>query len=132
MTTSSSLSTEEIGEQIRAAFNDGDLSTVKGLLDPQVQWGPPGDEGWGCHNRREVLAWLGRALSSGVRAEVRDVVAHGGKLLVGLRVHGRETADRGGGAEERWQVMTVRDGRIVDVRGFEGRAAAAAFAGVQR
>jgi hypothetical protein len=132
MTTSPSLSTEQIGEQIRAAFNDADLTTVQELLDPDVQWGPPGDEGWGCHNRGEVLAWLQRALSGGVRAEVGEVVARGGKLLIGLRVRGRDAADQAGGAEERWQVMTVRAGRIVDVRGFEGRAAAAAFAGVRQ
>ena len=53
-----------------------------------------------------------------------------GKLLIGLRVCGRRApaADQ----DERWQVMTLRAGRIIDIRGFEERTAAAAFAGVPR
>ena len=127
MTTTPSRSDEEIGERVRAALNDADLRTVRDLLDADVQWGPPGDSGWGCHNRAEVLDWFQQALNSGVRAEVSELVVRDGKLLIGLRVRGRGAATA---TDERWQVMTLRAGRIVDIRGFEERVAAAAFAGM--
>ncbi len=130
MATTPSPTAEEIGERVRAALNDADLRAVQDLLDEDVQWGPPGDQDWGCHNRAEVLDWFQRALTSGVRADVSELVVKDGKLLIGLRVCGRRApaADQ----DERWQVMTLRAGRIIDIRGFEERTAAAAFAGVPR
>jgi ketosteroid isomerase-like protein len=118
---------EEIGERVRAALNAADLSVVQDLLDADVQWGPPGDQDSGCHNRVEVLEWFQRALQSGVRAQVSELVVKDGKLLIGLRIRGRAA---GPDQDERWQVMTLRAGRIVDIRGFEERTAAAAFAGM--
>jgi hypothetical protein len=128
MATTPSPTAEEIGERVRAALNDADLRAVQDLLDDDVQWGPPGDQGWGCHNRAEVLDWFQSALTSGVRADVSELVVKDGKLLIGLRVSGRgaPAADQ----DERWQVMTLRAGRIIDIRGFEERTAAAAFAGM--
>ena len=59
----------------------------------------------------------------------------GDRILVGLRVTGlqaagtRTPADRGGEAQ-RWQVLTVRDGRVIDIVGFDTRREAMARAGV--
>jgi len=52
---------------------------------------------------------------------------HGDKIVVSLRVTGRGAADAGV-AVERWQVLTVRDGRIADIRAFERRDDADAMA----
>jgi SnoaL-like domain len=127
MATTPSPTVEEIGERVRAALNAADLGAVQDLLDANVQWGPPGEHGWGCQNRAEVLDWFQRALTSGVRAEVSELVASDAKLLIGLRISGRGAA---ADQDQRWQVMTLRAGRIVDIRGFEERTAAAAFAGM--
>jgi ketosteroid isomerase-like protein len=62
---------------------------------------------------------------------VTEVTAGAGTLLVGLEVTGTPAAREAGGLAERWQVLTLRGGRIVDIRGFEDRAAAAARAGVR-
>lgn len=60
-----------------------------------------------------------------------DVFAHGDKILVGLKVAGRAGVDDKTGAEkDRWQVLTVADGQIVDIRGFDDRGEAAAYAGM--
>jgi ketosteroid isomerase-like protein len=58
------------------------------------------------------------------------VTAGAGTLLVGLKVTGTQAAREAGEAVERWQVLTLRDGRVTDIRGFDDRAAAAARAGV--
>jgi hypothetical protein len=58
------------------------------------------------------------------------VTAGAGALLVGLEVTGIPAAGEAGGAVERWQVLTLRGDRVVDIRGFDDRPVAAARAGV--
>jgi ketosteroid isomerase-like protein len=117
--------------RVRSALESGDLDAIRELLVPGARWGAP--EGPGdadCRTREEVVAWWARARAAGVRAMVTEVTAGAGTLLVGLEVTGRPGADETGGAVERWQVLTVRGGRITDIRGFDDRTAAAARAGV--
>ena len=54
----------------------------------------------------------------------------GDRILVGLTVRGSETAQARGGAALRWQVLTVRQGRVVDIVAFDDRRDAFARAGV--
>jgi len=127
--TTPSTTPDELVERVRHALDTADLATLRDLLHPDVQWGPPGDTTWGCHGRDEVLAWYGRGRDAGVRADVAEVVTGPGKLLVGLRVRGR-AADAEHGDAERWQVLTLQAGQIIDIRGFDHRPDAAAFAGL--
>ena len=68
--------------------------------------------GSGGQNRDEVLQWWQRGRDQGRRARITEVVEGGGKLLVGLKVSGLEPD----GEADRWQVLTVEAGRIVDIR----------------
>jgi ketosteroid isomerase-like protein len=121
-------------ERIRDALESGDLDKIADLLHPNVSWGPPDHPEWGCHNRKEVLAWYRRGKNVGARARVTEVVGSGsgvdGTLLVGLVVTGNERARDAGGEIERWQVLKVREGRVVDIRGFGEREIAAGHAGI--
>ncbi len=65
-----------------------------------------------------------------MRAQVTEIVVDGNKLLVGLKVVGTEAARELGGHPDRWQVLTLRDGLVIDIRGFEDRAEAVAFGGL--
>jgi hypothetical protein len=65
----------------------------------------------------QVLAWWASARAAGA-------------LLVGLEVTGTPMARQAGRAAQRWQALTLRGGRIVDIPGFDDRAAAAGRAGV--
>lgn len=121
---------QAVVERIRAALESADLDAMSALLDPDVRWGAPDDEQPTCQNRRQVLAWYQRGRDGGVRADVIEVVARDDRVLVGLRVSGTAGAAAPDGTTERWQVMTVCEGRVVDIRGFDGRAEAAARAGV--
>jgi ketosteroid isomerase-like protein len=120
----------ELADLVRSALTDGDLDAYQDLLAPNAHWGPPDDPEWGCHNRSEILAWYKAARGEGMRAVVEEVVPGAGALLVGVTVSGTVAAEEGGGAAPRWQVMTVRDGRITDICGFDDRAEAARRAGV--
>ena|SRR5258708_7370900 len=121
-----------VAERVRVALESGDLDAISELLDPNVRWGAPGDDAPSCQNRRQVLAWYRRGREAGVRARVTELTVYGNKILVGLKVSGNRTAGREGGVADRWQVLTVSEGRIVDIRGFEERDEAAVRAGAPR
>ncbi len=90
------------------------------LLDPNVRWGPADDPESGCHNRSEVLGWYRRGRAKGVRAKVTEVLVGGEKIMVGMTITGNAAA-QSVGIVSRWQILTVANGRIVDIRGFDNR-----------
>ena len=121
---------DRLARQIRLALESADLSEFSDLLDPDVTWGAPDARHPTCKNRNQVLAWYERGRESGVRADVTEVVVTGDRILVGLTVRGTDGARERGGAALRWQVLTVRGGRVVDIVGFDDRRDAEARAGV--
>src|SRR5207248_4719229 len=98
------------------------------LLDADVTWGAPGDPNPPCRNRRQVLDWYRRGRAAGRHATVVDVTSHGDKILVALDVTGAASTSPPAVAN-RWQVLTVVDGRVRDIRGYDDHPAALLAAG---
>lgn len=121
---------QHIADQVSGALAAGDLAGYAHLLDPHVHWGPPDDPSFGCQTRAEVLSWYRQAKDAGMRAEVTETLVCGDRILVGLKVTGNEAAAQAGGEATRWQVLTVRDGLVVDIAGYDSRGEAAASAGL--
>lgn len=117
-----------IAERVKSAFEAADLSVFSDLLAENVTWGAPDDPSPECQNRAQVLAWYQRGRESGMKAEVSEILALTDRLVVGLRVTGRRASESGDGAGERWQILTVSGGRIVDIVGFDTRDEAMARA----
>jgi ketosteroid isomerase-like protein len=113
----SPLALEHLAAEVRNALGSADLEAYRDLLDPNVTWGAPGDPNPSCRNRDEVLTWYRRGRAEGVRADVTEATVHGDAILVGLAIHGHD-------ADQRWQVLTVAGGKVVDIRGFEDRESA--------
>ena len=122
-------SMDEIAAQVRLALAAEDLSAFADLLDPDVTWGAPGARNPTCKNRNQVVAWYRRGRDAGVRGGVFDVEVLGDRLLVSMSVQGTRNARERGGAALRFQVLTIRDGRIVDIVGFDDKAEARSHAG---
>jgi len=120
---------QRLGARVKLALEEADLTAYGELLDPGVRWGPPEGRSPVCKNREQVLRWYQRGQNSGTRAQVSEVSVIGDRLLVGLSVAGTPAAKKRGGRADRWQVLTVRDGRIVEIVGFEERSQALARAG---
>ena len=99
------------------------------LLDPAVTWGAPGSRNPSCKNRNQVLAWYQRGRDAGIRGSVFDVEVLGDRLLVSMSVRGTENANERGGAALRFQVLTVRSGKVVDIVGFDDKTEALAYVG---
>jgi ketosteroid isomerase-like protein len=119
---------EALAEKVRTALESADLSAFAELLDPDVSWGAPGARTPACRNRDQVLSWYERGRESGVTAQVSDVTVLGVKLLVTLVVANTGEARQRGGDALRWQVLTTRHGRVVDIVGFDDRLDALAHA----
>jgi ketosteroid isomerase-like protein len=130
MTAASEAGLDDLAVRVRTALETADLSMFRELLDPDVSWGAPGARRPSCSNRDQVLAWYEKGRQAGVRGRVTDVTVVGDHLLVSLIVGGTEAAEERGGAALRWQVLGVRDGRIVDIVGFDDRTDALAHVGV--
>jgi len=120
----------DVAAQVAAALAAADLTAIGALLDPQVRWGPPGDPAPPCRSRDQVLPWYRQGRASGARASVTETVVVGDKILVGMQVTGRGAAGGRDGAEDRWQVLTVRNGLVAEIVGFDDRAEAARWAGL--
>jgi ketosteroid isomerase-like protein len=120
---------ESVARQVRTALESADLSAFADLLDPDVRWGAPDAKVPSCRNRAQVLAWYEKGRQAGTRATVTEVTVLGDQLVVGLAVGGTQATPARSGVALRWQVLTVRGGRIVDIVGFDDRSEAVARAG---
>jgi hypothetical protein len=119
---------QAIAKKIEVALNASDLLAFQELLDPGVTWGPPHAKNPGCKNRDQVLTWYQRGMMSGVEGQVHEVEVIGDCLILALVVRGIEAARERGGAAMRWQVDAVRDGRVVEIVGFDDHEEAVAYA----
>ena len=129
MTDVEERSATDIAAQVRNALDGADLDAFADLLDPHVTWGAPGDPSPPCQNRQQVLAWYRQGRADGRRAHVLDVTAHDDKVLVAMTVTaGNEHP--GQAAADRWQVLTVTEGRVTDIRGYDDENEARAAAGL--
>lgn len=123
-----SESMEHVAMQVKIALQAANLSEFSDLLDPNVRWGPPGDQSPPCTNREQVLDWYRHGKDSGANAHVSEVTVLGDRLLVELVVAGTRAARKRSGKALRWQVLTVRDGRVVEIVGFDQQSEALAWA----
>jgi hypothetical protein len=121
-------SMEDMAKRVQIALDTSDLSAFRELLDPDVKWGAPHARNPTCKNRDQVIAWYQGGKMAGVEGRVSEIEVLGECLLVCLTVRGTEAAKERGGSALRWQVQTVRNGRVIDIVGFDDRNDAIAYA----
>ena len=118
-----------VAEQVRTALAADDPTPFVELLDPDVTWGAPGDPNPPCRNRNQVMAWYQRGRQAGVRGSVLDVEVLGGRLLVSMTVRNAGNVGEGDEEELRFQVLTLRNGRIAEIVGFDDKSEALTYVG---
>ncbi|MCU1494937.1 MAG: nuclear transport factor 2 family protein [Acidimicrobiaceae bacterium] len=87
-----------------------------------MQWGAADASPPTCRTREQVLAWYQSGRDAGVRAQVCEIVVLGDRIVIGLSVVGYRDGDGNGDDRERWQVLTVRACRVIDIVGFDERS----------
>src|SRR5712691_3008236 len=122
-------STSELAIRLRSALETRNLDAFGTLLAEDVRWVGPEETPETCHSRSDVLNQLAALSGAGVDTTLLEVVPGVDSILVGFRVN---RPAPGGARRGRtvYQVMSVRGGRIADIRAFPGRGVAAAHAGV--
>lgn len=114
----------ELARRGFAAALRGDFDALHDLLDPHVRWhgGDPGADG-ACRDRGEALAFMRRALESGWRGELVDVLDAGDRVVVLLRPADDPEATRA-------NLTTFRDGKVVEMVAYPDPRDAMAAAGL--
>jgi hypothetical protein len=117
---------ESLAARVRYAMEAVDLEMMGELLAPDARWGAPEQEVPTCRNAREILSWYELARANGVRADITEVVVVHDAIVVGLTI--LASAPAKSKVTTRWQVLSVVDGRVAEIRGYERRGEAMAFA----
>jgi hypothetical protein len=78
-----------------------------------VRWYGAEDEESGCHNRTEAVAFIRQALADGVTSELLDLRDAGDRVV--LILHSHTPPEWGERREPHGEVVTVRDGKVVEM-----------------
>ena len=116
-----------LAQRVRYAMETVDLHEMEAMLAPNARWGAPEQEVPTCRNATEILAWYELARANGVRADITEVSVMGQHLLVGLKIIATRDGPPKSKNRTRWQVLSVRDGQITEIRGYEKRREAVEF-----
>ena len=108
----------EIARHLETAARDLDLDLLGSLLHPEVRWTGL------CSDRAQVLDWYRAMLAEGMEASVRSVEVDRDAVVLGLIVGRRAQGARPAPPQPLYQVFTVRDAQIVEIRGYPERASA--------
>jgi len=111
----------DIARHLETACGDLDLELFASLLHPRVHWAQ-------CSTRDEVLDWYRRLVAAGTTATVHSVELDGDSVVLGIDVASAAEGARPGPPERVYQVFTVADAEIVQIRGYPDRSSALARA----
>jgi ankyrin repeat protein len=108
----------DIARRLETAFRDKDLSLLGALLHPQVHWTGL------CTSSDQVLDWYRALAAAGTEADVHSVEVDRDAVVLGLAVGGRAEGGRPAPRQQLYQVFTVEDSQITDIRGYPDRHSA--------
>jgi hypothetical protein len=119
---------EMIASRVRLAMETVDLQLMSELLAPDARWGAPEQDVPTCRNAQQILSWYEMARDNGVRADITDVVIVGSHVVIGLKILPNPAEKKRPRNAARWQVLSVEDELVTEIRGYETRGDATAFA----
>jgi ketosteroid isomerase-like protein len=109
------------------AMSQGDLSVVEEALSPDARWRAVQDGPWNCEGRAAILDVMRRNLGSGLRGEIEETIQDGPRVLVAFRPEQPRQDDRPLDDGIAYVVVTIREQKIVELKGCADRAAALAY-----
>jgi len=97
-------------------------------LAPDAKWHAIEEGPWSCQNRRAIIDMLGRHVEGGLRGRIEETIQDGPRVVVAFRpeqpVGGGRPLDDG----IAYMVVTIRDGKIVEMKGCADRTSAISYA----
>ncbi len=110
----------DVARHLEAAYRDLDLQLLGSLLHPEVHWTGI------CTNGAQVLDWYRSLLADGIRSTVQSVEVDGDGVVLGLSVARQAEGARPAPPELLYQVFTVDNAQVVEIRGYPDRTSALA------
>jgi|SRR5215467_2158176 len=116
------------------AYDRGDIARVMDFVDPDLEWtylGPGQDpQPKVRHGRDELEKAIRQQARRGLRAELEEVVAAGDQVILVMRTPGLSRYLSGLPDDRTYDVLTVRDGRIVALHACRDHGEARLLAGI--
>lgn len=119
---------DTLATQVRHALESADLTVMGELLAADARWGAPEQKVPTCRNSQQILKWYEAGKNKGVRADVTEMLIIDTNIVVGLQMRASPEVPSNNADDVRWQVLSVEDGRIAEIRGYETRREATEFA----
>lgn len=116
------------------AYSRGDVARMMEFVDPDLEWTDVGSGANGSARvrtgRDELEQALRQQASSGLQAELEEVIASGEKVMLVMRTPGLGLTRSQSPGDKTYDVVTVRDGMIVGLCACQDRAAARSLIGI--
>jgi ketosteroid isomerase-like protein len=117
------------------AYARGDLTAMLAVIDPDLEWtyldpAFPNPDAQTCHGRDQFADGLRRQARRGLKSQVEDVIGNEDKVLVTVRTPGADQFRARPTGDLNYDVFTIRDGRVVALRGCRDRGQALAVLGL--
>jgi ketosteroid isomerase-like protein/catechol 2,3-dioxygenase-like lactoylglutathione lyase family enzyme len=105
----------------------GDLSVIEAALAPDARWRAVQDGPWNCENRRAILDVMKRNLANGLRGRIEETIQSGQRILVAFRPEQPWQGERPLDDGIAYIVLTMRDGKIIEMKGCVDRSSALTY-----
>ena len=117
------------------AYDRGDMARMMEFVDPDLEWtylDPGADDPRPKvrHGREELEKAIGQLGQWGLRSELEEVVAAGDQVILVMRTPGLSGYLSGLPDDRTYDVLTVRDGRIVALHACRDHGEARLLAGI--
>jgi ketosteroid isomerase-like protein len=115
------------------AYDRGDFARMMDFVDPGLRWtylDPSAADPQVCLGREELEKALSRQAALGLRSELEEVVAAGDQVILVMRTPGLDQHRGRQGDDRTYDVVTVKDGRIVELHACRDHSEARELAGI--
>ncbi len=117
------------------AYDRGDVARMMEFVDPDLEWtyldpSLEDPQPQTCRGRGELEKALLRQADQGLRAELEQVIAAGEKVILVMRTPGVGQYRQRAGDDRTYDVITVKNGMIVELHACRDRGEARWLAGI--
>jgi len=126
---------EDLVRRAYEAYAAGDVRTMMQFVDADLEWTylDPAFEDPDpqvCHGTQELRVALQRQARRGLKSRLEEVHANGDRVMVSVHTPGLDALRARKADDRNYEVVTVRDGRIVAMRACRTREEAMSAAGL--